>query len=92
MSGAAITPATRGGARDLKPSRVSIWPVEDRGFGIDFTYHGATGYTDAEFAQGLLDAYGLRTSFIQELDGAWTVRFGPLPREQMRQVLDRFAW
>jgi hypothetical protein len=25
-------------------------------------------------------------------DGAWPVRFGPLPREQMRAVLDHFAW
>jgi hypothetical protein len=23
---------------------------------------------------------------------AWTVRFGPLPRDEMRAVLDRFAW
>jgi hypothetical protein len=39
-----------------------------------------------------LQANGLTTRFIQELDGAWTVRFGPLPREHMRAVLDRFAW
>ncbi len=88
----ALAPTTGSARRDLRPNRVSIWPVGDRGYGIDFTYHGATGYTDAEFAQGLLDAHGLRTRFIQELDGAWTVRFGPLPREQMREALDRFAW
>jgi hypothetical protein len=35
---------------------------------------------------------GFATSFRQELDSAWTVRFGPLPREQMRAVLDHFAW
>ena len=33
--------------RSLKPNRVAIWPVEGGGFGIDFTYHGATGYIDA---------------------------------------------
>ena len=37
--------------RTLHPNRVSIWPVEGSGFGIDFTYHGATGYTDAETAE-----------------------------------------
>jgi hypothetical protein len=78
--------------RSLKPNRVCIWPVETGGYGIDFTYHGATGFTDAEFAEQALQAGGLKTSFRQELDGAWTVRFGPLPREHMREVLDRFAW
>jgi hypothetical protein len=27
-----------------------------------------------------------------ELDSAWTVRFGPLPRDHMRAVLDQYAW
>jgi hypothetical protein len=79
-------------ARTLHPNRVSIWPVEGAGFGIDFTYHGATGYTDAETAERILSQTGLQTRFLQELDSAWTVRFGPLPREHMRAVLDRFAW
>ena len=78
--------------RSLRPNRVSIWPVERGGYGVDFTYHGATGYTDAETAQQMLHAAGLRTSFRQELDSAWTVRFGPLPREHMRTVLDKYAW
>ncbi len=78
--------------RSLNPNRISIWPVEIGGFGIDFTYHGATGYTDAEVAQQMLHAAGLTTSFRRELDGAWSVRFGPLPREQMRALLDHFAW
>jgi hypothetical protein len=88
-----IVPArVRAGEACLHPNRVSIWPVELGGYGIDFTYHGATGYLDAENAEHLLQAGGLRTTFRQELDGAWTVRFGPLPRDHMRAVLDRFAW
>jgi hypothetical protein len=79
-------------SRSLHPNRISIWPVEHGGYGIDFTYHGATGYTDAETAEQMLQASGLNTSFQQELDGAWTVRFGPLPRNHMRAVLDHFAW
>ena len=76
----------------LHPNRVAIWPVEGKGFGVDFTYHGATGYADAEAAERVLDNHGVRSRFIQELDGAWTVRFGPIPRDPMRAVLDRFAW
>lgn len=89
-----LVPSTSGAqtGHSLSPNRVSIWPVERGGYGIDFTYHGATGYVDAETAEQMLQAAGLTTKFIQELDGAWTVRFGPLPREQMRAVLDHYAW
>jgi hypothetical protein len=59
---------------------------------MNFTYHGATGYRDAEAAEAILRFNGLKTSFRQELDGSWTVRFGPLPRDEMRAVLDQFAW
>jgi hypothetical protein len=76
----------------LHPDRVSIWPVEVGGYGIDFTYHGATGYRDAEAAEAILRFNGIETTFRQELDGAWTVRFGPLPRDRMRAVLDHYAW
>jgi hypothetical protein len=85
-----VTTGARGAC--LHPNRVAIWPVEGDSFGIDFTYHGATGYSDAETAEQMLQAGGLQTSFRQELDGAWTVRLGPLPRGHMRSVLDHFAW
>jgi hypothetical protein len=87
-----IVHGPREAGRSLHPNRVSIWPVEGGSYGIDFTYHGATGYTDAEAAERQLQDAGLTTSFRQELDGAWTVRFGPLPRDHMRAVLDHFAW
>ena len=67
-------------------------PAFERGVASPESYHGATGYTDAETAERELQAAGLTTSFRQELDGAWTVRFGPLPRDHMRAVLDHFAW
>jgi hypothetical protein len=87
-----IVPGTREAGGSLHPSRISIWPVEGGSYGIDFTYHGASGYLDAEAAERQLQAAGLTTTFRQELDSAWTVRFGPLPRDHMRAVLDHFAW
>ena len=92
MSELAWSDARERGLGSLAPNKVSIWPVGGAGYGIDFTYHGATGYTDAERAERVLQSNGLPAQFRQELDGAWTVRFGPLPREHMRAVLDRFAW
>lgn len=86
-----IVPATAP-PPSLRPNRVSIWPIDDERFGIDFTYHGATGYADAELAQKMLDGAGSTTTFRQELDGAWSVRLGPLPRAAMLEVLNRFAF
>ena len=75
----------------LRPSRVSFWPVEGGEYGVDFTFHGVTGYRDAEAAQAVFEFNDLRTSFRQELDGAWTVRLGPLSRAHVRAVLDQYA-
>jgi hypothetical protein len=85
------TPDGLGEGRSLRPSRVSIWPVETGGYGLDFTYHGATGFRDAEAAKAIFEFNDLKVTFVQELDGAWTVRLGPLPREHVRQVLDQYA-
>jgi hypothetical protein len=78
------------GAGALRPSRLSIWSAESDGFGVDPTFHGATGYADAERTQRELQAAGLMTSFRQEFEGGWTVRFGPVPRQQMRALLGNF--
>jgi hypothetical protein len=76
----------------LRPNRISIWPIDDDRYGIDFTYHGVTGYADAEAADTIIKAAGLRTTFRQELDQAWTVRIGPVPRAAMLETLQRFAF
>lgn len=83
----ATTPQT-----SLRPNRVSIWPIDDERFGIDLSYHGVTGYSDAEFACTVLNGSGYKTTFRQELDGAWSVRLGPLPRIAMYEALYRFAF
>jgi hypothetical protein len=75
----------------LRPNRISIWPIDDVRFGVDFTYHGATGYADAEFARTMFESAGLAASFRQELDGAWSVRLGPMPRDAMLEALHRYA-
>jgi hypothetical protein len=76
----------------LRPNRIAIWPIDDDRYGIDFTYHGATGYADAEFADTIIKNAGFRTTFRQELDQAWTVRIGPVPRTAMLETLQCFAF
>ena len=60
----------------LRPSKVAVWPIDDRRYGLDLTYHGPTGYSDAEAAQGFFSGRGVPAGFRQELDGSWSVRLG----------------
>lgn len=74
----------------LRPSKVAVWPIDDRRYGLDLTYHGPTGYADAESAQGFFAGRGVTAGFRQELDGSWSVRLGPVPSSDVRSLLDLF--
>jgi hypothetical protein len=75
-----------------RPDRISIWPVEDGGFGIDVLYHGVTGFRRADMVQRQLDAAGVAARLRQEPDDAWAVRFGPVTRDEMLAVLNGIVW
>jgi hypothetical protein len=52
------------------PDRLSVWPVEDGRYGLDATYHGATGFERAEAQQQHLQAANLSASVRQEMSDA----------------------
>ena len=72
------------------PDRLTLWPVDDGRYGLDATFQGATGYTNAEIHETAMRVAGVRYDFRQELDGAWTLRLGPFPAAQARQAIDSF--
>jgi hypothetical protein len=72
--------------------RIAIFPTARGGYGVDLTYDGAAGRNDARAAEQLLRAAGLTSSAHQGVDGSWTVRFGPVPRERVHALLEHFAW
>jgi hypothetical protein len=71
----------------LQPDRLSIWPVEDEGFGLDITYTGPAGYLRAEHVEQALQSHGARCALRQELGDGWTVRLGPVDRAAMLVTL-----
>jgi hypothetical protein len=75
-----------------RPDKLSIWPVSDGEFGLDVTYSGAQGYRRAEIVERQLKDAGVKNRLQQEVDGTWTVRFGPVGREHMLTVLNGFVW
>jgi hypothetical protein len=74
------------------PDRITIWPVDDGRYGLDATFQGESGYQRAQQHQHELDELGVTHKFRRELDGAWTLRFGPLPAADVARALSAFVY
>jgi hypothetical protein len=74
------------------PDRLTIWPVDDGRYGLDATFHGGTGFERAQAHHVELEREGVPHSFRQELDGAWTLRFGPLRAADVAVALGAFVY
>ena len=74
------------------PDRLTIWPVDDGRYGLDATFQGASGYERAEHHQAELERHRIPFKFQQELDGGWTLRFGPLRAIEIARALSAFVY
>jgi hypothetical protein len=74
------------------PDRLTIWPVDDGRYGLDATFQGASGYERAEHHQQQLANRDVPHNFRQELDGGWTLRFGPLKATEVAAALSAFVY
>ena len=77
-------------APTIAPDRLSVWPMEDGRYGLDATYHGATGLQRAEAQHKRLGAANLRASLRQELGDSWTLRLGPLAHGAAWTAIEAF--
>lgn len=71
--------------------RLSIWPMDDGAYGLDATFQGASGYERMQRHEAALEAASVRWSLRQELDGAWTLRFGPIGAADVAAALNAFV-
>jgi hypothetical protein len=71
--------------------RVSIWPMEDGTYGLDATFQGASGYERMQRHEAPLEQASVRWSLRQELDGGWTIRFGPITVADVSTALQAFV-
>jgi hypothetical protein len=74
------------------PDRLTIWPVDDGRYGLDASFTGETGFRRAESHRAELERGGVPHKFRQELDGAWTIRFGPLRGADVAKALAAFVY
>ncbi|HEX5761601.1 MAG TPA: hypothetical protein VFY04_00575 [Solirubrobacterales bacterium] len=73
------------------PDRISIWPMDDGSYGLDATFQGASGYERAQVHEETLKRASVRWSLRQELDGGWTLRFGPIGAADVGAALRAFV-
>ena len=74
------------------PDRLTIWPVDDGRYGLDATFQGSSGYQRAQQHRDEMEREGVPHTFRQELDGAWTLRFGPLRAADVARALSAFVY
>jgi hypothetical protein len=74
------------------PDSLTLWPVDDGRYGLDATFQGAPGYQRAEHHERELSQRGVPYKFVQELDGEWTLRFGPLRAIDTAAALAAFVY
>ncbi len=76
-----------------RPDRLTIWPVEAGGFGVDVEWRGAAGNRRATVVRGLLEEAQIKHRLRQGVDGrSWTLRVGPVPGDQVMRLIDEFLW
>lgn len=75
-----------------RPDKISIWPVEADRFGIDVLFHGTVGFKRADQIHRSLVDSGVGCQLRQEQDNGWIVRFGPVERHEMLEVLNGYVW
>jgi hypothetical protein len=71
--------------------RIAIWPLDDGSYGLDATFQGASGNERAEVHIAALKEQQVLHSLRQELDGGWTIRFGPLRAADLATALGAFV-
>ena len=76
-----------------RPDQLTIWPLENDGFGIDVSWSGASGNRRATVVRQLLDQAQIKARLTQSLDGrGWELRVGPVPGGEVARVIDEFVW
>ena len=74
------------------PDELTIWPVDAGRYGLDATFHGASGYERAEHHQQELRRRRMPHTFRQELGGGWTLRVGPFRAVDVAVALSAFVY
>ena len=86
-------PRLHGSAGTHPPGpELTVWPVENDGFGIDARWSGADGPRATVVTGRLLEQAGVKARLTQHVDGrGWELRVGPVPGADVARTIDEFV-
>jgi len=71
--------------------RLTLWPVDDGRYGLDAVFQGASGFERCESHRAALEVAGVQCSFVQGMDGSWSIRLGPLTAHEIGKAIGAFV-
>lgn len=71
--------------------RISVWPLDSGEYGLDATFQGASGFSRMESHEATLMRANVHFKLVQELNGGWTLRFGPLSAADVARAMAAFV-
>ena len=70
--------------------RLTLWPVDDGRYGVDASFQGASGYERCETHREALVELGVPHKHLQNMDGSWSLRFGPMTAHEAGGAVSAF--
>jgi hypothetical protein len=77
----------------IRPDRLTVWPTEDGYYGIDVRWHGRECILRAVVVRRMLAEVGIHAHPGNSQDGRlWELQVGPVPADQVAQVIETYIW
>jgi hypothetical protein len=77
----------------IRPDRMTVWPTEDGYYGIDVRWHGRECMLRAVIVRRMLAEAGIHAHPGNSQDGRlWELRVGPVPADQVAEVIETYIW
>jgi hypothetical protein len=80
-------------AAPVRPDRLTVWPSENGGFGIDVRWYGRECILRAVVVRRLLSEAGYPATVGNSIDGRnWELTVGPVPADEVASVIESYIW
>lgn len=77
----------------VRPDRLTVWPIDDGGFGIHVRWCGRECILRAVVVRRLLAEAGFPATAGNSIDGrTWEVDISPVPADKVAEVIETFIW
>jgi hypothetical protein len=80
-------------AAPIRPDRLTVWPSEDGSFSIDVRWFGRECILRAVVVRRVLSEAGYPATVGNSIDGRnWELTVGPVPADDVADVIENYIW